>query len=87
MVLGYLEQLFKHLHDHVLSGTVPTCDDVQPPTMASKGPQYTSLDEVESQMADRRRGVTLKPHYVSDEYMEEHKKKVARAAKRTNKDK
>ena len=66
-----------------MSNTVPSCNDVQPSTMASKGPQYTSLDELESQMADRRRGITLKSHYVTDEYMEQHRKRVAQAAKRT----
>ena len=76
-----------HLHQHVTNGTVPVLEDIQPPTMASKAPQYESLDQLEMQMEDKRRGIRLKPHYVTADVMELHEKRTDQAAKRKAKKK
>ena len=39
----------------------PILNDVEPPTLASTGPAYDSIQEVHEQHAAR--GVTVKPHY------------------------
>ena len=47
--------------------------------MASKGPAYTSLDELEEKMADKRRGLALKPHYITEDEAVVAKEKTAKA--------
>jgi len=36
----YMEELFLQLEDHVASGSKPVLCDVEPPTLASQGPEY-----------------------------------------------
>ena len=53
--------------------------------MASTGPKYASLDELEAQMAERRRGLQLKPHYISEEELQLARKRTKKAKRAMDK--
>ena len=72
LVSDYIDQLFSHLYDCVTNSTKPSCDEVQPATMASTGKPYENLDELEKLMESKRRGLTRKPHYVQKKWKFEH---------------
>ena len=46
---------------------MPENKDRRVATLASQGPKYTNLDELQANMENRRRGVVLKPHYVTEQ--------------------
>lgn len=80
--LGYVTELFERLHHYVATGKTPVYHEKQVPSMASQGPSYTSLDELQHKMEERRRGLAVKPHYLPLQQLEEARQKTAKA-KRT----
>ena len=74
----YVQELFECLHRYLEQQEIPQLSDAAPPTLASKGPSYNSLDEVESAMEDRRRGLQTKPHFVTEAEMELARKRATR---------
>ena len=50
--------------------------------MASKGPSYSSLNEVEEQTEARRRGLQTKPHHVTEDEMTAMAKRALRGRKK-----
>ena len=81
-IVDYIYSLFHQLHGHLEKGTTPALRDVQPPTMASTAPSYESLDQLEMQQSEKRRDVFSKPHYVTAEFLVQHRKRTEQAAKR-----
>ena len=79
VVTGYVNKLLERLHSYVSTSTAPTHKDRQVATMASQGPQYTSLDELEEKMAEKRWGLQLKPHYVSEGELQLAEQRTAKA--------
>ena len=53
------------LEGHIVNHSEPQWNSWKPPTKASAGPQYNSLDE----LIEKRhtRGLRLKPHYIREE--------------------
>ena len=49
------------MESHLIDGTQPVLDDVEPPTLASRGPEYALADVVQ---AHHSRGLPTKPHYI-----------------------
>lgn len=80
----YIHKLFECLDDHIKKGTRPQLDDKKPPTLASTGPEYESLNAVAAEMEKKRRGGLAKPHHIVVEEQPEKKrgrtKKVKDAA-------
>ena len=79
--LEYLNNLYRKLDYYVTTETAPKFKDKSVPTMASQGPSYSTLDEVEETMEQKRRGLSLKPHYLSREEIEVINKKTEKAKK------
>ena len=63
-VAGYVNELFKCLDKYITNNQKPPLDDKKPPTLASTGPAYTSLNAVAEEMVKRRRGELAKPHFI-----------------------
>ena len=57
-----MNDLMESLDRHLKDGSKPATGDIEPPTMASKGPSFSSYDEVEEAMAKRRRGAKASLH-------------------------
>ena len=57
--------MYKCLDGYVKNRTRPLLNDIEPPTLASKGPQYDSIEEVEAEMEKKRRGGLAKPHHIT----------------------
>lgn len=78
-MLGYFTTLLENVHERLVSGDITPHGDPPVPTVASQGPSYTSLDELEANMAEKRRGLTTKPHYLTQTEMELAAAKTAKA--------
>ena len=63
-VAGYVNELFKCLDKYNKNNQIPPLDDKKPPTLASTGPAYTTLNAVAEEMVKRRRGELAKPHFI-----------------------
>ena len=74
-----MDKLLERLQTYIDERIQPSHKDVALPTMASQGPKYKSLDELEERMAERRRGLTLKPHYITQAESTAVKEKTAKA--------
>ena len=72
MVTGYIQELFKALDEQLVDplrhihSPEPQTGDVMPPTLASKGDPYESLDALEKKLEEKRRGTHAgtKPHFI-----------------------
>ena len=86
-ILDYIDKLYDQLDQYVTSNTVPTLQDKKVPTLASKGPSYESIEQLEQETARKRRGAVTKPHYLTESEMELATKRTERAkrAKKSSK--
>lgn len=69
-VLDYIHQLYTKLQGYLEKDETPILPDKAVPTMASKGPAYSSLEEVAEQQEERRRGLVTKPHWITSEQVD-----------------
>ncbi|XP_067930909.1 uncharacterized protein [Watersipora subatra] len=78
---NYLNKLFHQLRLSIVDAEgIP--HDVEPPSLASTGPSYRSIDEVEEAARQRKRGVYVKPHYLSLAELELAKRRAIRGKKK-----
>ena len=62
LISDYVNELFAELEHHLVNSTKPLWDTWQPPTQASTGPSYDSIEELASK--SQSRGMKVKPHYL-----------------------
>lgn len=80
-ILGYIDDLYKQLDHYVSSNSVPNTNDRQVASLASRGPSYASIDEVDQETEKKRRGLTTKPYYLTGDELELARKRTERAKK------
>lgn len=82
-IVDYVDDLFTCLERHLLSHGKPSVDDPKVATLASKGQGYTSLDDLAKEQEAWRRGIAIKPHYLTTDEIALAKKRCAKESKKT----
>jgi len=80
-VVDYMDKLYTKLNEHITANTKPKLKDKAVATLASRGPAYSSLDEVQEETEKRRRGLVTKPHYLTTEELDIARQRTEKAKK------
>ena len=87
LVTDYINKLLEKLDSYVTSNTVPENKDCRVVTLASQGPKHTNLDELLASIENRRHGLVLKPHYITEQERLLAEQRTAKAKRASEKKK